>query len=684
MDRKIAEAFRILGLQSGASREEAKAAYRQLAREYHPDKVASLGKELQDLALKKMKEINAAYKRLEQYYDGEGQSHEEQKTNTSGSAARDQEDSKRHEAPGFVNVDFFDEQKIDDSATIEKLRAKVSQWAASIPHHDLIDLGSRMEIVSAFSRPAYYISLHSQYESRTLRQGQEPSTHISTPDLLKDSKVNVWTLPLQQFTQFKEFSEKYRIDDSVTSYGCPQCGGRLYLTCGSCGGLRTQLCHACGGHGKRRCSECDGGNKRCQRCHGSGQLETQLSSAHNYQRVMQHCPQCAGRGSTRCSACINGLITCNGCGGLGNIPCPFCFGEGQVRCDGCLGCGTITSYLYTHHKYDIRPGAKKILPLTFCESFAKSFSAGFEKNLIQEAKQLFEDIRSEWFANDFDSLRNNRLKQAAVELVQGAKTQEKQRSPFKGSHITQQKIKIFREDVACVEYRCYDKPYKVYVYGKSGTVWAENSPIHDVEKSRIAKAEALFKEKKYSEAVELTRKAVAMAPSNKGHQEFLGRILKKIKKQYLWGGAIGGTVTIPVAGTLLGVGVGNILNHVFADKVKTGKKRFFLSFSITVICDILIAAFVLFAIWTCSAIAELNEIGVRLKNYSIRKEQIESFGPVDLRMKPEYEWLKRKRIEESMVYEEKHKKVAWLGVPTSPFALRPILQVDQASEAKSK
>jgi DnaJ-class molecular chaperone len=43
------------------SAEELSAAYRNLAQMYHPDKVAGLAPEFQELADRRMKEINAAY-----------------------------------------------------------------------------------------------------------------------------------------------------------------------------------------------------------------------------------------------------------------------------------------------------------------------------------------------------------------------------------------------------------------------------------------------------------------------------------------------------------------------------------------------------------------------------------------------------------------------------------------------
>lgn len=58
------ESREILGVTSAASVAEITEAYRELARLYHPDKVASLAPELQELAEQRMKEINAAYSEL--------------------------------------------------------------------------------------------------------------------------------------------------------------------------------------------------------------------------------------------------------------------------------------------------------------------------------------------------------------------------------------------------------------------------------------------------------------------------------------------------------------------------------------------------------------------------------------------------------------------------------------------
>ena len=53
--------YRILEVAESASMLEISTQYKRKIREYHPDKVASLGKELRELAEFKSKEINSAY-----------------------------------------------------------------------------------------------------------------------------------------------------------------------------------------------------------------------------------------------------------------------------------------------------------------------------------------------------------------------------------------------------------------------------------------------------------------------------------------------------------------------------------------------------------------------------------------------------------------------------------------------
>jgi len=56
--------YQTLGIDSSASGEEIQAAYKARMHEYHPDKVAHLGEELQKVAHRKAVEIQQAYEKL--------------------------------------------------------------------------------------------------------------------------------------------------------------------------------------------------------------------------------------------------------------------------------------------------------------------------------------------------------------------------------------------------------------------------------------------------------------------------------------------------------------------------------------------------------------------------------------------------------------------------------------------
>jgi len=56
--------YEVLGVEPDATRAEIKRAYQEKIRQYHPDRVANAAAELQELAEKRSKELNAAYAEL--------------------------------------------------------------------------------------------------------------------------------------------------------------------------------------------------------------------------------------------------------------------------------------------------------------------------------------------------------------------------------------------------------------------------------------------------------------------------------------------------------------------------------------------------------------------------------------------------------------------------------------------
>ena len=65
-NHSMKDPFEVLGIEKDASQEKIKEAYRKSAKKYHPDKVVHLGKEFQEIAEKRFKEIQEAYEVLKE------------------------------------------------------------------------------------------------------------------------------------------------------------------------------------------------------------------------------------------------------------------------------------------------------------------------------------------------------------------------------------------------------------------------------------------------------------------------------------------------------------------------------------------------------------------------------------------------------------------------------------------
>ncbi len=62
--QQVDNAYKILGIESTATDDEVKKAYREMAKKYHPDKVAYLGEDVRKSAEQKLQEVNEAYEKI--------------------------------------------------------------------------------------------------------------------------------------------------------------------------------------------------------------------------------------------------------------------------------------------------------------------------------------------------------------------------------------------------------------------------------------------------------------------------------------------------------------------------------------------------------------------------------------------------------------------------------------------
>lgn len=62
--QEVDSAYKILGIDSNATDDDVKKAYREMAKKYHPDKVAYLGEDVRKSAEQKLQEVNEAYEKI--------------------------------------------------------------------------------------------------------------------------------------------------------------------------------------------------------------------------------------------------------------------------------------------------------------------------------------------------------------------------------------------------------------------------------------------------------------------------------------------------------------------------------------------------------------------------------------------------------------------------------------------
>ena len=68
-DQKTMQSLGVLGLKGGVSTQEIKSAYRTLAKEYHPDKLAGMSDGIKNLAKEKFQLIQESYVYLNKNYE---------------------------------------------------------------------------------------------------------------------------------------------------------------------------------------------------------------------------------------------------------------------------------------------------------------------------------------------------------------------------------------------------------------------------------------------------------------------------------------------------------------------------------------------------------------------------------------------------------------------------------------
>lgn len=107
--------YEVLGIRQGASQEEIKKAYRELVKQYHPDKYKN--NPLADLAEEKLREINEAYETLTK--GGGGYT-----GNTGGSSSYSQGDPSFAQVRSYINLGNINMAE----AMLNRISSRTAEW----------------------------------------------------------------------------------------------------------------------------------------------------------------------------------------------------------------------------------------------------------------------------------------------------------------------------------------------------------------------------------------------------------------------------------------------------------------------------------------------------------------------------------------------------------------------------
>lgn len=244
------------------------------------------------------------------------------------------------------------EETVTATAALAAVRARLSEWAQSLPHHPYQDFGDRVKLLRVQQCHSYRMSFATHLDERALKVIKNPcrdkpgasATHTK-------ASLDMWrfALPVGQLFTAADFPDRM-VANSRTVTICDGCDGARRVTCDECAGARKFRCSPCQGGGRVTCGSCNGnGQRSCGGCSGQGRLACASCFGRGRQQfgfgqnaVSQICGYCAGSGRRSCSACrAAGRVTCTSCSGSGRRTCSPCHGRGEITCGECSGGGEI-------------------------------------------------------------------------------------------------------------------------------------------------------------------------------------------------------------------------------------------------------------------------------------------------------------------------------------------------------
>lgn len=300
LEFEVLRALRLLGVDSGSTAEEVRAAYRELVKVWHPDRFQD-DPGLQTRAEEELKKINAAYDLI--------RAHQARALEMPSDASVDGDNTAASWAPPVEPAPVVGVHTGPSMASQPTGRAGwVLVWVLGSAVLFLVVLLLTI-VISRGIRPV---------ASDPSLPAAQVSPSPSASSVAPSAPVKAVTTPEPVFAE-PEPIEPVTAPSEPIRTKCIVCSGKGRSSCLLCGGLGSKVCIICGGSGFDECVICKGaGIEKCFMCAGSGQS---FSGG--------VCSTCGGLG----------VRACDSCGGEGGNSCTFCLGRGEERCAYCAGAG---------------------------------------------------------------------------------------------------------------------------------------------------------------------------------------------------------------------------------------------------------------------------------------------------------------------------------------------------------
>jgi phage FluMu protein Com len=391
-----------------------------------------------------------------------------------------------------------------------QVRASLSRYAASVPHHDLQALGKQVKITKARELRSYRVVLDSLFEKRHSTRKEEPFEGGGVPAAtVTEANIRVWSYPYATATEFRKDTKENAVEESREVRPCKTCGGRKAMKCDGCSGGGVIACLTC----------MTKGVTVCPRCGGEGYREVQTGTRSKPQRCNciggryagsdVVCGNCNGTGTVYreepvyqavpCT-CGTGKVRCPKCGGHGRLPCPTCTGSGKLPCSPCKATGQMLCYLAVVQSFE---PATQTLTVPY---------AGIKDQRI--AGMLQDTDYTPLISLATTSIPTTLKLTSGAEKVRAAISKAFDAAQTQASaenRLTRQRLQVAAASVLEVSYQHGGEEYVAWFAGKKFGVHAPVNPVTDALRQKVKEAVKTWKKGEQKEAVLALNEVTEMA-----------------------------------------------------------------------------------------------------------------------------------------------------------------------------